>query len=178
MLAMTKPTYFVPVHGEAVHLRAHAKLAEQTGVPPENIFICENGESLVLDADGVKHGESVQSGVVYVDGLSVGDTSQDVLDERVTLGAQGFASVSAAVSMSTRKLVAPVAIEMRGITGGDDPYVAAEAQDAVESAVQRNLAKGATTVELKKIARDTLLNLLWERTKQRPMAIATVLEVQ
>ena len=178
ILSIARPHAFMPVHGEATHLRAHAKLAEQTGVPPENIFICENGESLVLDADGVKHGESVQSGVVYVDGLSVGDTSQDVLDERVTLGAQGFASVSAAVSMSTRKLVAPIAIEMRGITGGDDPYVAAEAQDAVESAVQRNLAKGATTVELKKIARDTLLNLLWERTKQRPMAIATVLEVQ
>ena len=178
ILSIARPRAFMPVHGEATHLRAHAKLAEQTGVPPENIFICENGESLVLDADGVKHGESVQSGVVYVDGLSVGDTSQDVLDERVTLGAQGFASVSAAVSMSTRKLVAPVAIEMHGITGGDDPYVAAEAQDAVESAVQRNLAKGATTVELKKIARDTLLNLLWERTKQRPMAIATVLEVQ
>jgi len=177
VLSIARPRAFMPVHGEATHLRAHAKLAEQTGVPAENIFICENGESLVLDADGVRHGETVQSGVVYVDGLSVGDTSQDVLDERVTLGAQGFASVSAAVSMADKKLKAPVAVEMHGITGGDDPYVAAEAVDAVESALQRNLAKGATAVELKKIARDTLLNLLWERTKQRPMAIATILEV-
>ena len=177
VLSIARPRAFMPVHGEATHLRAHAKLAEQTGVPAENIFICENGESLVLDADGVRHGETVQSGVVYVDGLSVGDTSQDVLDERVTLGAQGFASVSAAVSMADKKLKAPVAVEMHGITGGDDPYVAAEAVDAVESALQRNLGKGATAVELKKIARDTLLNLLWERTKQRPMAIATILEV-
>ena len=167
----------MPVHGEATHLRAHAALAEQTGVPADNIFICENGESLVLDASGVQPGEHVQSGVVYVDGLSVGDTSQDVLDERVTLGAQGFAALSAAVSMSERKLAAPVSIEMHGITGGDDPYVAIEAQEAVETALKRQLGKGATAVELRKVGRDTLLNLLWERTKQRPMAIATILEV-
>ena len=177
VLSIARPTAFMPVHGEATHLRAHAKLAEQTGVPAENIFICENGESLVLDANGVKHGESVQSGVVYVDGLSVGDTSQDVLDERVTLGAQGFAAMAVAVSMGNRKLVTPVTIEMHGITGGDDPYVAYEAQDAVEAALKRALGKGATAVELRKVGRDTLLNLLWERTKQRPIAVATILEV-
>ncbi|MBQ9041957.1 MAG: ribonuclease J [Eggerthellaceae bacterium] len=177
VLSITHPRAFMPVHGEATHLRAHAALAEQTGVPADNIFICENGESLVLDASGVQPGEHVQSGVVYVDGLSVGDTSQDVLDERVTLGAQGFAALSAAVSMSERKLAAPVSIEMHGITGGDDPYVAIEAQEAVETALKRQLGKGATAVELRKVGRDTLLNLLWERTKQRPMAIATILEV-
>ena len=105
VLSIAQPRAFMPVHGESSHLRAHAALAEQTGVPESNIFICENGESLVLDENGVHHGESVQSGVVYVDGLSVGDTSQDVLDERVTLGAQGFAALSAAVSMSERRLL-------------------------------------------------------------------------
>ncbi len=177
VLSIAHPRAFMPVHGEATHLRAHAALAEQTGVPAENIFICENGESLVLDADGVKRGEPVQSGVVYVDGLSVGDTSQDVLDERVTLGAQGFAALSAAVSFANGKLAAPIAIEMHGITGGDDPYVAYEAQDAVEAALKRQLSKGATAADLRKVGRDTLLNLLWERTKQRPMVIATILEV-
>ncbi len=177
VLSIARPTAFMPVHGEATHLRAHAKLAVQTGVPKENVYICENGESLVLDADGVRQGESVQSGVVYVDGLSVGDTSQDVLDERVTLGAQGFVAMAAAVSMCDRKLASPISIEMHGITGGDDPYVYAEAQDAVENALKRALGKGATAVELRKVGRDTLLNLLWERTKQRPMAVASILEV-
>lgn len=177
VLSIAQPHAFMPVHGEATHLRAHAALAEATGVPAENIFICENGESLVLDASGVKTGEHVQSGVVYVDGLSVGDTSQDVLDERVTLGAQGFAALSAVVSMKQRKLMAPVAVEMHGITGGDDPYVWDEARSTVEQVIIKHLAKGSTAAELKKIARDTMLNLLWERTKQRPMAIATILEV-
>ena len=177
VLSIAHPKYFMPVHGEATHLRAHARLAKLTGVPKENIFICENGESLVLDANGVRHGETVQSGVVYVDGLSVGDTSQDVLDDRVTLGAQGFAAMSAAVDFKARKLAAPVSVEMRGITGGDDPYVASEARDAVTAALNRQLGKGANAADLRKIGRDTLLNLLWERTKQRPMAIATILEV-
>ena len=177
VLSIAQPRAFMPVHGEAAHLRAHAKLAEETGVPPENIFICDNGECLVLDSDGVRHGESVQSGVVFVDGLSVGDTSQDVLDERVTLGAQGIASLSAAVSLARRELAAPVVVEMHGITGGDDAYLAQEARETVEAALTRQLGRGATSIELKKVGRDALLNLLWERTKQRPIAVATILEV-
>jgi ribonuclease J len=177
VLSIAQPRAFMPVHGEATHLRAHAALAVKTGVPEENVFICQNGESLILDAQGVHIGDSVQSGVVYVDGLSVGDTSQDVLDERMTLGAQGFAAVSAAISASQRKLVCAPVIEMHGITGGDDDYLAAEAQDALEQAITRALGRGATAIDLRKVCRDTLLNLLWERTKQRPMAIATILEV-
>ena len=177
VLSIAQPRSFMPVHGESTHLRAHAKLAEATGVPKENVFICENGESLVLGPDGVKRGETVQSGVVFVDGLSVGDTSQDVLDERVTLGAQGFATLAAAIDFKHRELVGEVAIEMHGITGGDDYYVVYEAQEAVENALKRQLAKGATEKELKKIGRDALLNLLWERTKQRPMAVASILSV-
>src|SRR5699024_8548267 len=74
VLSIVKPRAFMPVHGEATHLRAHARLAEATGVPAENVFICENGESLELTSRGVERGEVVQSGIVFVDGLSVGDT--------------------------------------------------------------------------------------------------------
>ena len=98
VLSMVKPRAFMPVHGEATHLRAHAKLAEATGVEPENVFILENGDSLIVSADGYEHGDGVVSGIVYVDGLSVGDTSQDVLDERSALSSQGFATAAAAVS--------------------------------------------------------------------------------
>ena len=79
--------------------------------------------------------------------------------------------------MSRSERVGEVAIEMHGITGGDDYYVVYEAQEAVENALKRQLAKGATEKELKKIGRDALLNLLWERTKQRPMAVASILSV-
>ena len=177
VLSIVQPRAFMPVHGEATHLRAHAKLAQSTGVDAENIFICDNGECLVLGPNGVKLGEPVQSGVVFVDGLSVGDTSQDVLDERVVLGAQGFAALACAVSLEKGQIMGDVIVEMHGITGGDDIIVQHEACAAAESAIRKQLAKGATSKELEKAARDALRSLLWERTKQRPMAIASIVEV-
>ena len=78
---------------------------------------------------------------------------------------------------SSSYVAAPVSVEMRGITGGDDPYVTAEALDAITSALKRHVSRGASPADLRKIGRDTLINLLWERTKQRPMVIATILEV-
>lgn len=82
VLSIVQPKYFMPVHGEATHLRAHARLAEVTGVKKDNIFICENGESLELTYRGLKRGKGVSSGIILVDGLSVGDTSEFILNER------------------------------------------------------------------------------------------------
>lgn len=178
VLSIVKPKAFMPVHGEATHLRAHAKLAEATGVPTDNVFICENGESLELSARGVRRGATVQSGVVYVDGLSVGDTSQDVLDERNALGSQGFASIAAAMAPKRKDVMGNVQIEMHGITGGDDDYLVREAQNTVKNALKRSLAKeGNGAKEYKKACRDALLSLLWERTKTRPMVVVNLLEV-
>ena len=177
VLSIVQPKAFMPVHGEATHLRAHASLAEATGVPSDNVFICENGESLELSARGVHRGEVVQSGIVFVDGLSVGDTSQDVLDERSALGSQGFATVAAAFSSKKKDVLGEVQVEMRGITGGDDDYLVREAASTVRNALKRQLGKGGGSRELKKAARDALLQVLWERTKQRPMVIVNLLDV-
>ena len=176
VLTIVHPKAFMPVHGEATHLRAHARLAEEVGVPAENIFVLENGDSLKLSVNGIERGEGVQSGIVYVDGLSVGDTSQDVLDERNVLGNQGFASVAAAVS-SKGELVGSPQIEMHGITGGDDYYLAEETVEVVGGAIKRSLEKDRDIKKARKIARDSLLSLLWDRTKQRPMVIVNFIEV-
>ncbi|WP_302389805.1 ribonuclease J [Eggerthella sinensis] len=177
VLSIVQPKAFMPVHGEATHLRAHARLAEATGVPAENVFICENGESLELTAQGVSRGETVQSGIVYVDGLSVGDTSQGVLDERNALGSQGFAAIAAAVSPKSKNVVGTVQVEMHGITGGDDDFLVREAQNTLKNALGRAMGKGGGQREWKKAGRDALLSLLWERTKTRPMVIINLLEV-
>ncbi|MEQ3362632.1 ribonuclease J [Raoultibacter massiliensis] len=177
VLSIVQPRSFMPVHGEATHLRAHAQLAEATGVASENIFICENGESLELTAKGVKRGETVQSGIVFVDGLSVGDTSQSVLDERNALGSQGFATVAAAVSKKRKDVVGDVRVEMHGITGGDDEYLQQDAAQTVRNALKRALSKETQTRELEKACKSALLSVLWERTKQRPMVIVNVLDI-
>ena len=177
MLSIVRPKAFMPVHGEATHLRAHAGLAEATGVDPNKIFVLENGESLELSSKGIRLGEPVESGVVYVDGLSVGDTSQDVLDERTKLGNQGFASIAAAVDLKNRKIVGDVQVEMHGITGGDDYYLADEVVSSLKNALNRQLSKGGGVKELRKVARDAMLSVLWDRAKQRPMVTVSIIEV-
>ena len=177
VLSIVQPKAFMPVHGEATHLRAHARLAEDTGVPRDNIFICENGETLELSAKGVVRGPMVESGIVFVDGLSVGDTSQDVLNERTELGSQGVAAVACAVSLSKRELVGSVQLEMHGITGGDDALLAEDVQTSVRNAVKRQLGKGGGKKELRKAVRDSVLSMLWDRAKQRPLTIVNLIEV-
>jgi ribonuclease J len=73
MLNLAKPEFFMPIHGETRHLRAHARLAVETGIAPQDVFVLDNGDCLEIDEDGIQIGERVDSGVVYVDGLSVGD---------------------------------------------------------------------------------------------------------
>ena len=177
VLSIVQPKYFMPVHGEATHLRAHARLAEATGVDPSHIFLCENGDTLELSGDGVRFGQPVESGIVYVDGLSVGDTSKDVLEERNALSNYGFACISAAVDTKKKQLLAPVRVEMHGITGGDVAQLRRDAADAVKTTLRRALEKGVHGKDLEKVCRDALLSLLWDRTKQRPMVIASVIEV-
>lgn len=178
MLSIVKPKAFLPVHGEVMHLRAHANLAESTGVPEENIFILENGDTLELDSNGIKRGDSVQSGIVYVDGLSVGDTSEDVLNERNDLASMGFASVALAIDMRKRKIAARPMIEMHGITGGDDAYLKDEALSQVTRACDKVLShKDSIIKEIRREVRNSMQSLLWEKTKQRPMIIVNILEV-
>lgn len=177
VLSICQPKAFLPVHGEAMHLQAHSKLAEATGVPAENIFILDNGDTLELTPSGVRLGETVQSGIVYVDGLTVGDTSKEVLDERSALSAQGFATIAVAIRKDTKAIIGKVQVEMHGITGSDDDFMIQESAREVERALRKNLPKAKSVKELKKFCRNALLNVLWQQIKQRPMVIVSILEV-
>jgi ribonuclease J len=177
MLSLAKPKAFMPVHGEAIHLRAHAKLGEATGVPPEQIFILDNGDTLELSAHGVERGETVQNGIVLVDGLRVGDTSEEVLNERTNLAEQGFATIAAAVDRGSRRIVGNVQVEMHGIAAGEDRYMLDDANSRVTKKLGEALQNNKPTKELKKAARNALLDVLWRNIKQRPMVIVNILEV-
>ncbi len=178
MLSLAKPKAFMPVHGEAKHLREHAQLAADVGVNPSDIFICENGQGLELSCNGVCEGEVVQSGVVFVDGLSVGDMSADELRVRGDLGNQGVVCVSAALSCGTRTILGDARVEMRGVSGGDDAYIARECENEVEVLLQNLLNKGVVQISsLKKSVRQKTLSVLWQRTKTRPVAIVSLIAI-
>lgn len=177
VLSIVQPRNFMPVHGESMHLRAHANLAQATGVDPKHIFLCENGDTIEMRNGAVAFGEPVENGIVFVDGLSVGDTSKDVLDERTTLSNCGFACICAAIDPKKHQILGNVRVEMHGITGGDVAELRREATDGVKCTLRRSLERGANGRDLEKACRDSLKSVLWERTKQRPMVVASIIEV-
>lgn len=177
ILAIVNPTAFMPVHGESVHLRAHAKLAAATGVPEDNIFIMDNGDTLELSAGAVKRGESVESGVVLVDGLSVGDTSQGVLNERSSLGAQGCVTIAAAVDQKKHAVRGDIQVELHGIPGGDDAGLIDEIKASLSGELSHALNDHANLNEITKVCRQTMRGILWSRIKQRPMVIVNLIAI-
>lgn len=177
MLAMAKPSYFMPVHGEAVHLRAHAKLAEQMGIPQSNIFIADNGDSLEMRGGKVTWGTPVESGVVYVDGLSVTDADPVVFRDRQRLASGGL--ITCVVTLiGRRKKVGEVVISGRGVSFADDDELITSAQEHVREQVGKAaLLEGASVDSLRKTTRNCLSNFLWNKTHTRPMVIPVVMEV-
>lgn len=177
VMAMTKPTYFMPVHGEAMHLRAHAKLAQQMGIDPKNIFVMDNGDSLEMRNHKVSRGASIDSGVVYVDGLSVTDANPVVLRDRQKLAQDGIITCVVALTGKKRRIDV-IEISGRGVSFAADDELMGDAKTLVGDTVQRLVADDRPSIEsLRKDVRSALSGFLWSRTHTRPMVIPVVMEV-
>ena len=176
MLAMVRPHYFMPVHGEAVHLRAHAKLAESVGILRNHIFIIDNGDSLQMRAGKVSVGPSYESGVVYVDGLRIGNTDPAVLRDRQKLSQDGIVTCMVTVKSRSHK-VSDVDVSSCGVSFSSDDELRAGIEDHVRSTLDK-MSQGSPSVDVqRKAVRNALTNFLWNKTHSRPMIIPVVMEV-
>lgn len=176
MLGMTSPRYFMPVHGEAVHLRANAKLGEAMGIPRDHIFIVDNGDSLQMRDSKVSVGPSVDSGIIYVDGLRIGDTDPVVLRDRQKLAQDGI--VTCVVTLRSRShKVADVDVSSRGVSFASDDELLAGIEDLCRSTIDRTNQGSPSVDVLRKAVRNALTNFLWSKTHTRPMIIPVVMEV-
>ena len=177
MLAMVKPRNFMPVHGEACHLRAHAELAVKMGVPEKNIFVLDNGDTLEMRHGKVRRGRAVESGVVYVDGGNVTDANPVVIRDRQKLAQDGVVSVTVAIS-GKRKNLSAVEVTCRGISFGSDEELMEEARATVRAQADKLAnSDGASIDSLRRNVRNSVSNLFWNKTHTRPMVIPVVLEV-
>lgn len=178
LMAMAKPTYFMPVHGEAVHLRAHAQLARKMGIKDDHIFILDNGDTLEMRGGIVKRGTPVESGVVYVDGLRIGDTDPIVLRDRQKLANDGMVTAVAIVSLKYKKIEA-IEFSGRGVSFAIDDQFSEDASAAIMKTIEKGkfsfTSSGSDAI--RKAVRDSLSNFIWSRTRTRPMIIPVVMEV-
>lgn len=176
MLAMVQPTYFMPIHGEAIHLRAHAQLAQEIGISRDHIFVVDNGDTLVMQDHKVSVGEPVDSGVVYVDGLSVTDADPVVLRDRQKLSKDGIVTCVVTVSHRNKK-PRDIEIYSRGVSFANDEELNRDAQDVVRLRIEKSAATDVGIDQLRRGVRNGLSNFLWNRTHTRPMVIPVVMEV-
>ena len=179
MLSLVRPKYFLPVHGEYRQLIAHAKTAVQVGVPPENIFIMNNGRIMELTENSANMTGSVQSGKILVDGLGVGDVGNIVLRDRQHLSQDGLIIIVLTMDKKTGEVLAGPDIISRGFV-----YVreSENLMDEVKRTVQRELykceEKGISDWSgIKSNLKDGLRDYIFAKTKRNPMILPIIMEV-
>jgi ribonuclease J len=179
MLGLTKPRYFIPIHGEFRMQVQHGRLAMETGVKPENVFIIENGTPIEISADGsARRGQPVPAGYVFVDGLSVGEVGDVVLRDRRALANDGMFMVVVQVDKQTGNVVGRPEIITRGFVhlNERDPII----DEAITRVIQSIDNPGDHISEvalLKSQIKDGVSRYLYEQTKRRPMVFPVVVEV-
>jgi ribonuclease J len=179
MLGLTKPKYFIPMHGEFRMQVQHGRLAIETGVSPENVFIIENGQPIEIDTDGVaRRGQPVPAGYVFVDGLSVGEVGEIVLRDRKSLANDGMFMVVVTIDKQTGNVVGRPEIITRGFVreNEQDPMMA-EAIERILVSIQNPGDHISEIALLKSQIKDGVSRYLYEQTKRRPMVFPVVVEV-
>jgi ribonuclease J len=179
MLNLTKPRYVMPVHGDHKRLRLHSELAESVGISPENIFRGQNGLPLVLSDKGARFGEDIHSGVMFVDGVDIGDPDDVALRDRREISADGIFIVVATISSDDGEVVADPEVIFRGVPFVDEEDgFADELRDVIEDSLED--AAKAGTRELQLIQEDLhndVAKFVYKKLKRRPMVLPVVVEV-
>ncbi len=179
MLGLTKPKHFIPMHGEFRMQVQHGRLAIETGVSPENVFIIENGQPIEFLADGsARRATPVAAGYVFVDGLSVGEVGDIVLRDRKALANDGMFMIVVTVDKQTGNVIGRPEIITRGfIHGAEHDRVTEAAVERVIKAVQTPGDHISEIALLKTQIKDGVSRYLYEQTKRRPMVFPVVVEV-
>lgn len=177
--ALTRPKFFIPVHGEQKHLYKHAALAQSMGMPAKNVLITEIGKTIELTADKMAVVGSVPAGRVLVDGLGVGDVGSIVLRDRKHLSEDGLIVVVATVDGATGEMVSGPDIVTRGFVYVREAEslideIREAARRALENCCRNSRCDWAT---MKSRVRDDLSRMLFQKTKRSPMILPIIMEV-
>jgi ribonuclease J len=178
MLNLVRPQFFVPVHGEYRHLLAHARLAQDVGLPAEHVFVIEDGQGIELTKTGARVLERVPVARVLVDGKGVGDVGPVVLRDRELLAEDGMVVVAVTVSRETGAIIAGPEIVSRGwVYEREAAAVLEEAKTAVREALVAHQSEAPLAREaLVSLLRSTLRRFITQRYDRKPIVLPLVLD--
>ncbi len=179
MLNLTKPRYVMPFHGDHKRIHLHGKLAESVGISPERIFKGENGLPLELDGKGARWGDKVQSGMIFVDGVDIGDVTDVALRDRRHLSADGIFVVVATISEQDGSSVAEPEVIFRGVPyAGEADKLLDQLRICVEKSLDRAAKEEIREIDLlQEILHDDLAAFVYDKIRRRPMVLPVVVEV-
>jgi ribonuclease J len=179
MLNLVKPRYVLPVHGDHKRIGLHAALADAVGIEPERVFRGENGLPLEIDGSGAAFAEPEQAGMIFVDGVDIGDPADVALRDRRMLSADGIFIVVATVSEQSGAAVADTEVIFRGV-----PFIEqadellADIREQVSVTLERAARDGLREIDLlQQELHDDLAAFVYDRLRRRPMVLPVVVEV-
>jgi ribonuclease J len=179
LMSVTRPEFFVPVHGEYRHMANHVRLAASMGITGDRALLCEDGDAVRLDASGLRRDGTVPGGYLFVDGSTVGDIGRGVLRDRMVLAEEGVVMAVATVDCKREEVVGVPQIVTRGwATDHENDALLAEARAEVTKALELALSAGNSDHEtLNRVVRKAVGKLVGERTRQRPMIVPVIVTV-
>jgi ribonuclease J len=179
MLNLTRPRYVLPVHGDHQRIRLHAELAEEVGVPPENVFKGRNGLPLEIDKRGASFGEEQHSGVILVDGIDLADPNDASLRDRRTISSEGICILVATIASDDGELVVDPEVIARGISSlEEDSRLLDEIAELVEDSLADSADAGVKDLDLIQTdLHDRVAGFIHKRLKRRPMIVPVITEV-
>ncbi len=178
MLRAVHPRFFIPVHGEYRQLRLHADLALAAGIPEGSVRVVEDGNLIDFTESTMEEGEQFQAGLVFVDGLGIGDVEEVVLRDRRRLAADGFVVVTLAIDREDGSLRAGPDLLSRGFIEEDtSSQLMRDARQEVVGTVARMAGSPPEANLLEESIHEDLSRILWKRTRRRPMVVPVVTEI-
>lgn len=178
LLALVKPKYFIPIHGEYKQMWFHGKIAQEIGVQEKNVFLCENGDQVLINQSYGKIHKKVSASSVYIDGKSVGDIGATVLKERSRLSRDGFLTISVAISNLSRELLSEPEINTLGFIYMKNSTETFEAtKKATKEIVDRWKGTDQPISKLKSMIRTTVKDVLFDQTRRIPLILPVVITV-
>lgn len=175
LLSLLQPKYLIPVHGEYRHLVLHGRLAEQMGIPRSNIFIVENGQTVLLDEESAQLGERVPGGWVFVDGGIVGDIGPVVLRDREALAREGFVVAVVMLDSATGQPIGRPQLVSRGfVYVRNNETLLTSAEEQILAAISDNGFKPGDTSAVESRVRRTLDRYFYDETGRRPIILPVI----
>ncbi|MFW5861807.1 MAG: ribonuclease J [Spirochaetota bacterium] len=175
LMSLTRPKFFMPIHGEYKHLRAHAKLAESLGIKSSHIVIGQTGDVVELTRKKFEKADTLNLPMVYIDGSLQGDVTQDLIEERKTLSLDGVVIVTSAVSEGM--MMSRPEVFSRGFVGQKGEKVIHLIQRDAEQQMNRMLADGASLKQVQAGLKKTVKNTIHKHTRRNPVVEVTIVEI-